>query len=136
MNAPVSQLNIDDYYDAKSFRDSLLKQFEGVEYKPLASRIVIATYIEPEKTRGGVYRSPKSRNESRFQGKVGLVLWKGPTAFKYDGSYNYEGDIPDIGDWVLYYGSDGREFFMANRSMRSIDSELIHGILPDPEVIF
>src|SRR5438270_874787 len=69
--------------------------------------ILVATYIEPEKTAGGIYKPQKSLDESKWQGKVGLVLLKGPGAFLDDQIAKFHGRNVAPGDWVVYRASDG-----------------------------
>lgn len=56
--------------------------------------------------------------ESRYQGKVGLLVKIGPTAFTYhNNGQAYAGVRPEVGDWVVSHASDGREIWL-----RGIDS--------------
>ena len=48
------------------------------------NQVLVATYIEPEKTRGGIIRPDRTLAENRFQGKAALVLKMGPLAFVDD----------------------------------------------------
>lgn len=113
-------------------------------HQVLKDLVLVATYIEPEKTKGGIILTPKRIEESRYQGKVGLILKLGPTAFKYDGQYPYEGPLPKVGDWVKYHPGNAREFFLGGPggdgnsgiSCRHISSELIDAIIDDPEKIW
>ena len=70
--------------------------------------------------------------EDRFQGTVGLLILVGPTAFKYDGSYSFEGEPPKVGDWVTYRPADGFEIAFRKASCRVFRSESIIGIASDP----
>ena len=48
------------------------------------NQILVAVYIRPNKTKSGIYLSDQSREEDKVQGKVGLVVKKGPSAFVDD----------------------------------------------------
>jgi co-chaperonin GroES (HSP10) len=66
-------------------------------------RVVVATYIQPAITRGGIHLPERTLTENRFQGKIGLVL--------------KVGQVPDPplfeeGDFVMYRASDGLEMFI------------------------
>lgn len=99
--------------------------------------VLIATYIEPEMSPGGIIMVQKRLDESRYQGKVGLLLKAGPSAFKFtEGGYAYEGDVPKVGDWIVYRASDGWEIFIRGVSCRYIDSDLIKSIVDDPTIIY
>ena len=52
------------------------------------NQILVAIYIRPEKTSGGVLLPNQTRDEDKWQGKMGLVLKKGPSAF-VDESQNW-----------------------------------------------
>ena len=45
------------------------------------NQVLLGIYIRPVKTRGGIMLTDNYRDEDKWQGKVGLVLKKGPTAF-------------------------------------------------------
>lgn len=52
-------------------------------------------------------------NESRYQGKAGLLVKAGPVAFKYhNNGQPYDGERPEVGDWVVSYPQDGREIWL------------------------
>lgn len=106
------------------------------KFTMLGSDVMVATYIEPEKTKGGVWMPEKRADESRYQGKCGLIIAKGHSAFKYDGAYAFDGPSPNIGDWVFYFPTDGRELFFRGVSCRIFNSQFIRGIVPDPDFIF
>lgn len=109
----------------------------------LGDRVMVATYIPPEKTKGGIIRPGVNLGEARFTGCVGLVLKLGQMAFKYDGAYPYEGKIPAEGDWVHYDPTNAREFFLGPKgdratsdhgiSCRTMRSDFILAIIDDPD---
>ena len=67
--------------------------------------ILVALYVRPEKTRGGILLSDQTREEDKFQGKCGLILKLGPTAY-LDEDGNRFRDISE-GDFVVFRPSDG-----------------------------
>lgn len=107
-------------------------------YRLMEDDVLLATYVRPEKTKGGIILTAKTKDEDRFQGKVGLLLKKGPAAFKYDksGAFTYEGDPPEINDWVVYRPSDGWEIALNGVSCRLIRSCMLRGVVNDPETIW
>lgn len=67
--------------------------------------------------------------ESRYQGKVGLLVKIGPEAFKYhNNGQAYEGTTPKVGDWVVTHASDGREIGLrdANAKCSWVTCRRIH----------
>jgi len=102
----------------------------------LSSQVLVAIYVEPEKTAGGIIRIDRAIDESRYQGKAALLLKKGPTAFKYDGSYNWEGREPEVGEWVFHRTSDAWDVDLKGIPCRLIDSDLVKGVIDDPSLIY
>jgi len=98
--------------------------------------VLVATYIEPAKTSGGILLPEKRLDESRYQGKVGLVLKVGPIAFKSDALNDFGGLNVEPGDWVLFRPADGQELFIRGVSCRLIEDKLIKLSVSSPEVVF
>ena len=69
------------------------------------SDVLVALYMRPERTKGGIILSDATRDEDRWQGKCGLILKMGATAF-CDEDGNKFRDI-DVGDFVVFRPSDG-----------------------------
>jgi hypothetical protein len=102
------------------------------------SKVLVATAPSPNR-RGSIWVPDKSNDEGRFQGKVGLVLGWGPTAFVYDPefpSYKWEGPKPQLRDWVFYRTSDAWECGINGVSCRYIQDDRVVGTVTDIEVIF
>lgn len=108
----------------------------GSWFTPMSSQVLLALYVSPERTAGGIFRPSSNIDEDRYQAKAGLIIAKGPTAFKYDGSYNFEGPAPELGDWVLHFPNDGRDTDLRGIACRMIDSDLIRGVIEDPTYIY
>jgi co-chaperonin GroES (HSP10) len=105
------------------------------------NQVLVATYIAPEKTKGGIIRPDRSIMEDRFQSKIGLVIKVGPLAFKDDTLAQFGGVTIQEGDWVIAYPSDGRELFSVDASdggtsCRLFADTLIKGRVPDPSIIW
>ena len=105
-------------------------------YDVLGSRVLVGTYVAPRKTKGGIILTEQTIDEDRWQGKVGLVLKMGPAAFKYDGSFAYEGTKPEIGQWVEYRPAETSEVGIRGAPCRYIDSQNIRAVIPDPSLIY
>lgn len=108
----------------------------------LRNQVLVATFIESEMTAGGIIKPDKTLQEARFQGKSFLVLKCGPTAFKYDGSFPYEGEAPQPGDWVIARPSDGVEMFIGpahgseGAPCRIFDDSSIWARVDDPSCVY
>lgn len=108
----------------------------------LFSRILVAIYVPPivEQSAGGVWFAPKISDEDRkeflWQGKVGLVVKKGPQAFVDDDEVKFHGQSVDVGDWVWFRPSDGMGCDVNNVPCRMFTSERhIIGKLPHPDMV-
>lgn len=115
--------------------------------KLLRNRVLVATFIESEVSKGGIIKPPKTLDESRFQGKVGLVLKLGPMAFEFDDPEHLRSEKPRVGDWIFYRASDATECGVKINSerwpnhgtgvlCRHIHDDLVVGIVDDPESIW
>ncbi len=104
--------------------------------QPLGGRVIVATYVGTDRSAGGIIYNDDRKTAARYEGKVGLVLAIGPTAFRYDGAFPWEGPKPQVGDWIWYRASDAPERFIRNVSCRTIEDNLIEGITTDPTAVF
>ena len=71
-------------------------------------KILIAIYEHEGVTKGGIITPGGTRTESKYQGKVGLILKMGP-GVNAGASVREElrGGLFQIGDWVAVNASDG-----------------------------
>lgn len=104
----------------------------------LGARLLVAIYVRPEKTAGGVIRPGAHRDEDKWQGKVGLVLRIGPLAFAEDETHRWGAHVPKIGDWVMYRVGDTFPFRLGSdpnsRHLRIVEDVMVHAILDRPDV--
>lgn len=103
--------------------------------------VMVATYIEPEMTPGGIIKPDRTLAESRFQGKVGLVIKCGPLAFQDDNVAKFGGKTLKPGDWVFYRPADGMELFSVDKkdggtSCRIFEDTKIMGRVPNPAIVW
>lgn len=79
------------------------------------NQVLVAVYIRPEKTEGGLFTAEVSKTEDRYQSKVGLILKKGPSAFIDHNGVWFQGANIEVGDWVVYRQSDGWALELTDR---------------------
>lgn len=91
--------------DPKQKLREAVGDLSGIEV--MHNQILVAIYLRPEKTAGGLILADVTRNEDRYQGKVGLVLKMGPLAFQDDARNDFKGQRVEIGDWIGYRVQDG-----------------------------
>lgn len=120
------------------------------DYEVFHNLILVATYVAPPRMMKGpngelipFHTSDRAKEEDRFQGKIGLVLKFGPTAFMDDNVAKFGGVKLRVGDWVMYRPSDGHELFIRDRrkfdeglSCRMIEDVFIRGRVTDPSLIY
>lgn len=100
------------------------------------NQILVGIYMRPEKTAGGIILTDKTIDEDKWQGKVGLVLKKGPQAFKSDGTTDFAGQTVEEGDWLVYRVSDGFAIDINGAHCRLLEDVHIKGRVADPTVIY
>lgn len=100
------------------------------------NHVLIGVYERSSKTKSGIYLADQTRDEDRHQGKAGLVLLKGPTAFVSDSNYDFKGQTVDIGDWVAIFVSDGRSIRVNGVLCRIVEDQYIRLKMPAPDVVF
>ena len=107
------------------------KVLDGFEI--LNNEVLIATYLRPETTKGGIILTPKVLGEDVFQGKVGLVVKVGPSC-----------DFPTVPialhDWVMIKSSDGlaMEILSGNDKIpcRLAMDKYVRVKLADPQLVW
>lgn len=106
------------------------------QYRVCNSDVMFVTYIEPEQTAGGLFKSDRTQQEVLFQGNVGLVVGLGPLVNKYDSrGVEWASHEVKIGDWIVVRFADCWETHVEGVSCRLIDPENIRGIIDTPEII-
>jgi len=100
------------------------------------NRILLGVYERPERTKGGLYLSDKTREEDKFQGKAALVLKKGPAAFVSDADYDFNGQTVEVGDWVTLFVSDGRKVVVNGQLCRIVEDQHIQLKIPAPDTVY
>lgn len=120
------------------------------DYEVFHNLVLVATYVAPPLMMKGpngedvpLHLTDRALAEDRFQGKVGLVIKVGPTAFQDDGVAKFGGVAVSVGDWVMYRPSDGTELFIRDRrkineglSCRLIEDVFVRGRTSDPSLIY
>lgn len=107
----------------------------GIEI--MSNRVLVAIYIAPEKTKGGLFRAPETIKEDVYQGTVGLVLKKGGMAFKDDDASKtyFHGQDVKLGDWVVFRPGDARRVQINGVDCRFVEDIMIDMVVADPEII-
>ena len=99
-----------------------------------SARVLLATYIPPRKSKGGIIFTDKELQESIYQGQVGLVIAKGPMAFKDDGQSTFGGQDIALGEWVVFRGG-GPRVQINGVNCRIMDDTQIEMVVTDPDFV-
>jgi co-chaperonin GroES (HSP10) len=134
MSTIVKKMKMVHEQDPKQY---ILDQLSGEQDKIdlFGARVLVATYIRPEKTVGGIIITENTRREDQFQGRVGLVLKLGPAAFQDSSEAKFYGKSLKPGDWAYYRPSDGVGIAVNGVMCRIIEDVMIDGTTEDVDVV-
>jgi len=113
------------------------KDLELVE--PMNQQVLVGLYIRPAtRTASGLEIAEEAIDEDRYQGKIGMVLKKGPRAFVDDdwARVRFYGMTVEPGDWVVYRASDGLKGMIGDREVRFIPDIYIKAKIDHPDAVF
>lgn len=118
-------------------KQAMLKALGAFKDQVLHSQVLVMTYVQPLRTAGGIILTSKTIEEDRFQGKVGLVIAKGPGAFVDQGEVaKFFGTMIEVGDWVLTRPADGMELFFNGCSLRLFQDVNILAKVAEPAAYY
>lgn len=100
------------------------------------TQILLATYIRPEKTVGGIIAPESMRTEDKWQGKASLVLKLGSKAFENDEHVDFGGFKVEAGEWVIVKPMEGMTFEYNGVHCRLLEDRLIRAVIPGPDAIW
>lgn len=115
------------------------------KFELFGNQILIGIYTRPEKmkpiqTASGQAVSlllpQTARGEDQYQGKAGLVLKKGPSAFVSDANYDFKGQDVKVGDWIAIFVSDGRKIAINKMDCRIVEDHHVRLRIPAPDVVY
>jgi co-chaperonin GroES (HSP10) len=99
------------------------------------NQVLVAVYIAPEKTKGGIIRPYQNVEEDKYQGKIGLILKCAPRAFVSDAKWQWPDDMGE-GDWVFYRVSDTIPCTVNGQACRIVDDVDVKGRAGDPDRVW
>jgi co-chaperonin GroES (HSP10) len=102
------------------------------------NQVLVAVYVRPEKTKSGIYLTDKARDEDKIQGKVGLVVKLGPSAFDDPSDQWFMGMETGIhlNDWIVFRPSDGWTITVNNVVCRILDDVNVRGRIQHPDQVW
>ena len=131
--------------DAKAERKRLMGMIGGElgELKGFlfGNHVMVAKWIR-ERASANILAPEQTRREDGWQGKIGLVVALGPSAFVDDANYSFHGMNVSVGDWVWYSSNDGLDQdyvppgTLARVPLRTLRDVDIIGRVPRPDFFF
>lgn len=100
------------------------------------SSVLLGIYFHPTVTAGGIHIAPITIDEDKHQGKVCLVLKKGPLAFKDTDTVSFNGFSVEVGDWVVIRTSDGWAINVRNTDCRMVSDTGIRMVIKNPDDVW
>ena len=97
------------------------------------NQVLVGVYIRPQKTKSGIYLTERTTDEDKYQGKIGLVLKKGDSAFVDPDNQWFANVNINEGDWVLFRPSDGWSVTINGVLCRILDDHAIRGRVDQPD---
>jgi co-chaperonin GroES (HSP10) len=105
----------------------------GIEV--MGNMVLVATFVRPSKTRGGIIRPDSNVEEDVWQGKVGLVLKAGPLAFASDDEFDFGDQNVSVGDWCVFKVGDGWQLTVGQWPCRLVRDSSIRLKVNDPSIV-
>lgn len=106
------------------------------------NRVLVAKFIRSTIGSGVLVAASDTKKEDRWQGKIGLVVMKGTTAFTDDAEFTWHGDDVNVGDWVFFQYGDGTDVEICPRGgteavfCKILKEGEVAGIVPRPDLFF
>lgn len=107
--------------------DEVGSLIDGIDV--MGAQVLVAIYVRPEKTAGGIIMTSNARAEDNWQGKVGLILKMGPLAFVNDEHHNWDGSRPEVGNWIMFRVGDTFPWILNKRHCRFVEDVNVKAII-------
>jgi co-chaperonin GroES (HSP10) len=104
--------------------------------KVFNNQVLVAIYKRPQKTKSGILLTDDTRNEDKYQGKVGLVVKMGPLAFVDDDETWFKDVEIKEGDWIFFRPSDGWQMNVHGVDCRVLRDVDIRGTINEPDQVW
>jgi len=98
------------------------------------NQILVAVYIRPTKTKSGLYLADRTIDEDRYQGKVGLLVGMGPSAFHDESGQWFDQAAFNMHDWLVFRPSDGWNITINGVLCRMLSDTQVKMRVPAPDV--
>lgn len=119
--------------DPKAEILKLVGDLSGIDI--MYNMVLLAVYVRPQVTKGGIIRPTQNQEEDVWQGKAGLVLKLGKDAFEDDNDTSFNGQRADIGEWVVFKVGDAWQVQIREWPCRLVRDSSIKMKVNDPSII-
>jgi len=123
-------------HDTDPVKDLLQKLGNIDDVEVFHNQVMVATYVRPEKTAGGVLLPERHRDEDKFQGKVGLIVKMGPDAFNDPSGKWFNVITVNLHDWIIYRPCDGWPLTIDKVTCRMLEDVVIKGRISRPDRVW
>ena len=100
------------------------------------AQVLCAIYLRPQKTKNGIFLTDRTVDEDRYQSKVGLLIKVGDSAFSPGDGWWMKGDVPRVGDWVIFRAADGWDTDIHGVKCRMLSDTAIRGRVSQPDELW
>lgn len=131
-------MNVTNLKQLPSSKEELIAKIGKLAHFDIFNtQILVAKYVRPNKTKGGIIVTETTRQEDVWQGKVGLIVAVGHRAFDDPEAKWFPGGS-EIGlhDWVLYRASSGLDMKVNGVDCKLLKDEAVLGRVADPDMIW
>jgi hypothetical protein len=102
----------------------------------LTDLVLVGTYIRDEKRASGLIMPQETLKEDEFQGKVGLVLKKGPLAYGEWEDDADRGSNATLHSWVVFAIKDTWPLQINGVACRVVPYDKLRMRVADPKMVF
>jgi co-chaperonin GroES (HSP10) len=135
--AIVSASKIEQISQAKDKRKGILDAIGDLNgHRPTTDLVLVGTYIRDEKRQSGLYLPTEHLKEDEYQGKVGLVLSRGPYAYGDWEEDTDKGQSAKLHTWVVFAVKDAWPLQINGVACRVVPYDKIRMIVDDPATVF
>lgn len=133
----ASATKIEQISQAKDKRQGIIDAVGDLsEIDVLTDLVLVGTYIRDEKRASGLILPQDHLKEDEFQGKVGMVLKKGPLAYGDWENDDERGGNAKLHSWVVFAIKDTWPFQLNNVACRVVPYDKIRMRIADPKAVF
>jgi hypothetical protein len=118
-------------------KDKILKELGDISnIEIFNNQLLCAVYVRPTKTKSGIFLTDKYTDEDRYQGKCGLLIGMGPSAFQDDTGQWFNNASFNMHDWLVFRASDGWSLNVNGVLCRMLSDTQVKLRIPSPDVVF